>query len=136
MLLFFGGFWLIAFGLSVGWYLQKVHTNKGKRSPLEVNSVGLPHRLRGHGDQTMEEEINVPVLTHEEVMKFYQPKNDADAFRSPIIVFTCRRAKYLSQTLDDLLRISDHCGFGCPIIVSEDGRSTCDSCFLVDCLTI
>jgi hypothetical protein len=48
---------------------------------------------------------------------------NADAYRSPILIFTCRRQQYLSQTLDDILsNIGDHCAFGCPVVVSEDGK--------------
>jgi len=48
---------------------------------------------------------------------------DVDAYRSPILIFTCRRQQYLSQTLDDILsNIGDHCAFGCPVVVSEDGK--------------
>ena len=48
---------------------------------------------------------------------------DADAYRSPMLIFTCRRQQYLSQTLDDILsHIGDHCAFGCPVVVSEDGK--------------
>ena len=49
--------------------------------------------------------------------------DDEDAYTSPLLIFTCQRAQYLTQTLDDVLANSgDHCGFGCPIIVSEDGK--------------
>lgn len=47
-----------------------------------------------------------------------------DAYRSPLLIFTCRRHQYLSQTLDDILaNIGEQCAFGCPVIVSEDGKS-------------
>ena len=124
VLLCFGFVWLAAFGLVVGWYLGTNEKVK-QRFAHEVHSIGTPQRIRGNAGQTMEEEINVPILSHHEVMKFYEDhknNNDPDAFRSPILVFTCRRPEYLSQTLEDILRISDHCGFGCPVIVSEDGK--------------
>jgi GNT-I family len=42
---------------------------------------------------------------------------------SPLLIFTCRRDRYLSETLDHVYRsIGPRCRFGCPIIVSEDGR--------------
>lgn len=50
---------------------------------------------------------------------------DTDAYRSPLLIFTCHRQQYLAQTLDDILEnIGDHCAFGCPVIVSEDGKHT------------
>jgi alpha-1,3-mannosyl-glycoprotein beta-1,2-N-acetylglucosaminyltransferase len=43
-------------------------------------------------------------------------------YESPIVIFTCQRAQYLSDTLTDLLNnIPKPCRFGCPIIISEDG---------------
>lgn len=49
---------------------------------------------------------------------------DPDAYRSPLVIFSCRRPRYLAQTLDDILQnIGDSCSFGCPVIVSEDGPS-------------
>lgn len=42
---------------------------------------------------------------------------------SPLLIFTCRRDDYLSETLEYVYKsIGDPCRFGCPIIVSEDGR--------------
>lgn len=42
---------------------------------------------------------------------------------SPLIVFTCRRASYLSETLDGIFEyIPRPCAFGCPVIVSQDGE--------------
>lgn len=47
---------------------------------------------------------------------------DVDAYRSPLLIFTFQRAEYLSKTLDDILKnIGNHCSFGCPIVISEDG---------------
>ena len=42
---------------------------------------------------------------------------------SPLIIFTCERPEYLSQTLQDIYNyIPRPCSFGCPIVVSEDGN--------------
>lgn len=44
-------------------------------------------------------------------------------YDSPLLIFTCHRPNYLSQTLDDIYRhVPRPCSFGCPIIVSEDGE--------------
>ena len=43
--------------------------------------------------------------------------------QSPLIVFTCKRANYLRDTLDDILKyIPADCSIGCPVIVSQDGN--------------
>jgi GNT-I family len=47
----------------------------------------------------------------------------AAAYGSPLLIFTCRRDSYLSETLEHVYAsIGRPCRFGCPIIVSEDGR--------------
>jgi alpha-1,3-mannosyl-glycoprotein beta-1,2-N-acetylglucosaminyltransferase len=44
-------------------------------------------------------------------------------YESPLLIFTCKRQQYLSKTLEHVLAaISQPCGFGCPIIISEDGH--------------
>lgn len=44
-------------------------------------------------------------------------------YLSPLLIFTCKRNEYLSETLDLVYKsIGRHCRFGCPIIVSEDGQ--------------
>jgi alpha-1,3-mannosyl-glycoprotein beta-1,2-N-acetylglucosaminyltransferase len=50
--------------------------------------------------------------------------NNRDAnYDSPLLIFTCRREKYLKETLETLLKYIPHgCQFGCPVIVSEDGK--------------
>lgn len=49
--------------------------------------------------------------------------NIIDSGGSPLLIFTCERANYLSKTLDNVYSsISRQCKFGCPIIVSEDGE--------------
>ena len=45
--------------------------------------------------------------------------------QSPLLMFTCRRAEYLRQTLEDVLRYlprDDDCRIACPLIVSQDGN--------------
>ena len=42
---------------------------------------------------------------------------------SPLIIFTCSRANYLRDTLNDVLKyIPSDCRMGCPVIVSQDGH--------------
>lgn len=44
------------------------------------------------------------------------------SYDSPLIIFTFERPQYLSKTLEDVYNyIPRPCGFGCPIVVSEDG---------------
>ena len=44
---------------------------------------------------------------------------------SPLLIFTCQRAKYLEETLSYILQyIPSDCTIGCPIIVSQDGHNT------------
>jgi alpha-1,3-mannosyl-glycoprotein beta-1,2-N-acetylglucosaminyltransferase len=46
-------------------------------------------------------------------------------FESPLLIFTCKRAEYLQQTLDDVLKYlpARVCTMGCPIIISQDGTA-------------
>ena len=49
-------------------------------------------------------------------------------YDSPLLIFTCQRARYLQETLEYIYESMMHfdstkpCTFGCPIIISEDGR--------------
>jgi len=44
-------------------------------------------------------------------------------YESPLLILTCKRPEYLKRTLENVLAsIPQPCGFGCPIIVSEDGQ--------------
>jgi len=46
-----------------------------------------------------------------------------EPFTSPVVVFTCRRPKYLQRTLEDIYDYRDTgCRMGCPLIVSQDGN--------------
>jgi alpha-1,3-mannosyl-glycoprotein beta-1,2-N-acetylglucosaminyltransferase len=48
---------------------------------------------------------------------------NANFYESPLLIFTCKRAQYLQETLDYIFEsISKPCRFGCPIIISEDGQ--------------
>jgi alpha-1,3-mannosyl-glycoprotein beta-1,2-N-acetylglucosaminyltransferase len=43
---------------------------------------------------------------------------------SPLLIFTCKRDNYLRETLMDVLSyVPDDCSMGCPVIVSQDGKS-------------
>lgn len=47
---------------------------------------------------------------------------DLPKYMSPLLIFTCKRADYLKQTLSQVLDyIPKTCKIGCPIIVSQDG---------------
>ena len=42
---------------------------------------------------------------------------------SPLLIFTCRRAEYLQQTLTDVFRyLPSDCRIGCPVVISQDGH--------------
>jgi alpha-1,3-mannosyl-glycoprotein beta-1,2-N-acetylglucosaminyltransferase len=48
---------------------------------------------------------------------------EAQQHESPLLIFTCRRAEYLQQTLMDVLRyLPNDCHIGCPLIISQDGH--------------
>lgn len=74
-------------------------------------------------EEEEEEESEVPETGAIHTPNLLPLSEDSDAYRSPLLIFTCRRKEYLSQTLDDILaNIGDHCAFGCPVVVSEDGK--------------
>jgi len=42
-------------------------------------------------------------------------------YQSPLLIFTCSRANYLTETLDNILQhIPTACRMGCPIVVTQD----------------
>ena len=44
-------------------------------------------------------------------------------YQSPLLIITYKRQEYLERTLENVLStIPQPCGFGCPVIVSEDGQ--------------
>jgi alpha-1,3-mannosyl-glycoprotein beta-1,2-N-acetylglucosaminyltransferase len=50
--------------------------------------------------------------------------SDATPYESPLLIFTCQRGNYLSQTLDDIYNyIPRPCSFGCPVVISQDGEN-------------
>ena len=45
-------------------------------------------------------------------------------YESPLLIFTCSRANYLAETLTDVYNyLPTPCTFGCPIIISQDGKN-------------
>ena len=45
-------------------------------------------------------------------------------FESPLLIITCNRDNYLSQTLADIQKsIPTDCSMGCPIVISQDGSN-------------
>lgn len=145
VVIIFGCFWIVGFLGIVIWYLKAHHQGIGQPASSSSSVVGV---------QSLAERLgNLRQQRREESMRFLQnkqqqarsegteapgpqtgvkiiPKNllplssDPDAYRSPLLIFTCKRPAYLSQTLDDILKnIGDHCAFGCPVVVSEDGAS-------------
>lgn len=46
-----------------------------------------------------------------------------NGYESPLLIITCQRPDYLEKTLEHVLAtIPQPCGFGCPVVVSEDGN--------------
>ncbi len=128
----FGCCWLIAFLGAAAWYLRKNDSYGRSSSVVGVerlakrrNEFALLRQQREWKKEKVEEPTEVPGLqTGVKHIPNLQPlSDDPDAYLSPLLIFTCKRQKYLSQTLDDILNnIGSHCAFGCPVIVSEDGE--------------
>lgn len=66
----------------------------------------------------------LPAVEKQKSAKANLPKpTKQHAYDSPLLIFTCKRANYLSETLEDIYKnIPRPCRFGCPIVVSEDGQ--------------
>lgn len=104
---------------SKGITLPKAPTLKrGKGTPRNI-----PRDSLRRPSITNDNEVTVPEGGIVDKPNLLPLSENPDAYRSPLLIFTCRRQQYLSQTLDDILEnIGDHCAFGCPVVVSEDGK--------------
>jgi hypothetical protein len=142
----FGCLWLVGFLGCVAWYLKTANNNNTPaRSTSGAQSIAeklaplkqqrqQKQQVQVH-DKKKEEETEAPgpQTGVKHLPNLLPLSTDPDAYRSPLLIFTCQRAKYLSQTLDDILEnIGDHCAFGCPVVVSEDG--TFMMCSVLYCL--
>lgn len=128
LLFLFGWLWMVAFIGVVSWYFHQNATfRRNQPAPIHIGNADGGRHLRLHNfhpaTDAPVDEITVPPTGSKRILNLLPMSQDPEAYRSPLIIFTCQRAKYLSQTLDDILENlpNDSCGFGCPIIVSEDG---------------
>ena len=133
VVLVFGCVWLIGFLGLVAWYLRghgAAHSSPGRLPGVPGPIVEHPYAFsrRNNNQEPLKKEDKVETLAPgiqtgvKHVPNLLPLSEDPDAYRSPVIIFTCKRDKYLAETLDDILaNIGDHCAFGCPVVVSEDG---------------
>lgn len=64
-----------------------------------------------------------PKQPQQQRLSLVKPADSARRFKSPLIIFTCHRAEYLKQTLEDVFNyIPRNCEMGCPVVISQDGR--------------
>ena len=101
------GFWIIAvFGFVFHGMDEKNSAPQRMAAPPRVaDPPKQPHALlRARAPQIVRHPIDLP------------------KYMSPLLIFTCKRADYLKQTLSQVLDyIPKTCKIGCPIIVSQDG---------------
>jgi alpha-1,3-mannosyl-glycoprotein beta-1,2-N-acetylglucosaminyltransferase len=113
---------MITFGMVFyhGYYRKPV-APKGAATEAATNTAstpqnpGAPHRAAIVTDAEPEPEL----------LKLPQAQSSSkqlQSHESPLVIFTCKRADYLHQTLADILKfIPTDCSIGCPIVVSQDG---------------
>lgn len=52
-----------------------------------------------------------------------QQQDNVIVGETPLLIFTCRRAEYLRETLNDVFSfLPKDCRIGCPVIISQDGH--------------
>jgi hypothetical protein len=130
----FGCVWLLGFLGCLAWYLKTHNRGWSSSSVVGVQSAAArkvgylgqqPHWGREKQEKEEKTEAPGPQTGVKHIPNLLPFSTDSDAYRSPLLIFTCKRPEYLSQTLDDILEnIGDHCAFGCPVVVSEDGASS------------
>jgi hypothetical protein len=126
--------WIVVFLGGAAWFLRSYGTQEGNgaSSVMGVHKLlehkgrgGLPLRQKQESEDE-EAEAQKPQTGTKHIPNLLPLSEDPDAYRSPSLIFTCKRAEYLSETLDDILEnIGNQCAFGCPIVVSEDGGCLC-----------
>eukprot|EP00934_Nitzschia_sp_Nitz4_P001859 Nitzschia sp. Nitz4//scaffold4_size323378//233615//235062//NITZ4_000692-RA/size323378-snap-gene-0.467-mRNA-1//-1//CDS//3329553495//1859//frame0 len=110
---------MLAFAGGAAWYLNQYEASRTThRDPIQVGNLvggGSKRIIPPQAPETAKAGLH-------EVHNLLPLSDDAEAYRSPLLIFTCQRANYLSQTLEDIVNnIPQYCGFGCPVIISEDG---------------
>jgi alpha-1,3-mannosyl-glycoprotein beta-1,2-N-acetylglucosaminyltransferase len=103
--------WAWALGVLGGvvWHLQNLKSNgsRAQQDPAKGDLIEPPQ-----GNTLLQNPG--PIILSSPV---------SHAYESPLLLFTCNRANYLAETLDDIFNnMPRPCRFGCPIIVSEDGQ--------------
>jgi hypothetical protein len=90
---------------------QKQLPRKRQKESIEDSNEALKSHLRPKATAVTADAANEP--TEAAVLRQYA---------SPLIIFTCRRADYLTQTLTKVVEyLPESCRIGCPIILSQDG---------------
>jgi len=116
--------WILGFLGVVAWKLRKANLDQSPLSSASSSSSSSVLQLGRRAN------LGIPLLQHQQVLQAAassesakkQKKDTFNGHESPLIIFTCKRAQYLSKTLDDILQNIPHaCRFGCPIVISEDG---------------
>ena len=129
--------WILLFMGVVIWHVNK---DPSKTSFAAASSQG---NNKNHNRRPLFESIREKVALRNHVdndaLSEEQPGNDLEdnkkvkltvggTYDSPLVIFTCKRPQYLSDTLQDILQNilnfdqgQSLCHFGCPIIISEDG---------------
>lgn len=63
-----------------------------------------------------------PEFVKRTVVEHKQAEINLPKYLSPLIIFTCKRADYLKQTLTQVLEyMPQSCAIGCPLVISQDG---------------
>lgn len=77
-----------------------------------------------------ERKLQLPSHANNKLIQYIRDRSDSVPFESPLLVITYNRPNYLKTTLEHIFQAmtpstttnqKSACGFGCPIIVSEDG---------------
>lgn len=104
---YFGYFGSITMPTGAGGMLP-VSPYSSKQMPVNIN---IQHNTIQHAPN------------HNTTIHHVSHHTNNKGYESPLLIFTCNRPNYLNKTLENIYAtISQPCGFGCPIIVSEDGE--------------
>ncbi|VEU37088.1 unnamed protein product [Pseudo-nitzschia multistriata] len=101
LLLWIAFFWGVSSGYFGSWIRMPMGSGKDfPLSPHISNPKPIPSGVNDHDSFAM----------------------NTNAYQSPLLIITCKRPNYLNRTLEHVLAtIPQPCGFGCPVVVSEDG---------------
>ena len=113
--------------------LERHVTNRLRRNSSHVGASSTQKQLL-ESQRTNEVRQNASLVgansTQKPVVEGYS--RNLEKFASPLIIFTCKRADYLKETMTRVLEyVPKNCMMGCPIIVSQDGYRE-DVAFVID----